>query len=248
MSLCKICKEAKDDINAMGFCESCYKSTKAKVKSAKETLANLRAESITAAAEKRPEILANAEENYNLLLSFARKGFPIDRNALEKQMSQIRINCGEKAQNLMWLLMFFAVLTLLLSFSTIYLGVKYYNVSNTASSLQQTCDEQTMLIADLNSQMETLTESKSSAPVRKNYSFSSGNYVAGKDFPAGTYNISATSGFGNVSTDDFSLNAIMGVKSEDILDIAEQTYSNVQFDEGVTLSVDGVKIKMVLKD
>ena len=248
MALCKICKEAKNDINAMGFCENCYKSTKAKVKSAKETLASLRAESITAATEKRPEILADAEENYNLLLSFARKGFPIDRNALEKQMSQIRINCGEKTKKTTGLLMFFAILTLLLSFSTVYLSVRYYNVSNTVSSLQQTCDEQTMLITDLNSQIETLTESKSSVPVRKNYSFSSGNYVAGKDFPSGTYNISAVSGFGNVSTDDFSLNAIMGVKSEDILDIADQTYSNVLFEEGVTLSVDGVKIKMVLQD
>ena len=47
----------------------------------------------------------------------------------------------------------------------------------------------------------------------------SGYYTAGIDFPAGTYDIEAISGNGNVSSDnmyDGGLNAIMGVKEDEM--------------------------------
>lgn len=72
-----------------------------------------------------------------------------------------------------------------------------------------------------------------------------GNFVAGTDFPAGVYDIVAVSGSGNVSSDNMfegGLNAIMGTKKSDLY---EKEYKNIDLAEGVTLKVDGVKIKLV---
>jgi hypothetical protein len=65
--------------------------------------------------------------------------------------------------------------------------------------------------------------------------------VAGKDFAAGTYDISVVSGNGNVSDDDpdlnAMLNAIMGTDTSNGMSL--QNYSNVNFKSGVTLNISG---------
>lgn len=66
--------------------------------------------------------------------------------------------------------------------------------------------------------------------------FGDGNYVAGKDFAAGTYDLKALSGGGNVITDDGVLNAIMGTEDDDMY---IKTYSNVEFKEGTKLTITG---------
>ena len=83
---------------------------------------------------------------------------------------------------------------------------------------------------------------------KKAYTFTSGNYTAGVDFGPGTYDIEAISGTGNVYTDDFSLNAIMGNEQgmNDTINMYEKSYKNVQIADGVTLTVDGVKIRIKL--
>lgn len=70
--------------------------------------------------------------------------------------------------------------------------------------------------------------------------FSAGNYTAGKDFPAGTYDLKALSGGGNVTTADGKLNAIMGTDD----DTYEKTYSNVELDDGAVLQISGATISM----
>jgi len=73
-----------------------------------------------------------------------------------------------------------------------------------------------------------------------------GNFVAGEDFPAGVYDIVAISGGGNVSSDnmfDGGINAIMGVDTSS--GIYEQEYKNIELPEGTTLTVDGVRIKLI---
>ena len=99
---------------------------------------------------------------------------------------------------------------------------------------------------------EELKEAKKEAPkevkkeapkkeAKKSYTFGSGNFTAGEDFAPGTYDLIAVSGrIGNISTSDYSLNAIMGVGSE----FAEKRYDNVEFKKGVTLKIDGVKIRL----
>ena len=73
-----------------------------------------------------------------------------------------------------------------------------------------------------------------------------GNYTAGTDFPAGTYNLVATSGSGNVSSDNMyegGLNEIMGNPAEAGFSIAQ--FNNAIFEEGTVLSVSGVSLQLV---
>lgn len=70
-----------------------------------------------------------------------------------------------------------------------------------------------------------------------------GNYTAGTDFPAGTYNIIATGPSGNVSSSnmyDGGLNEIMGT---DGFGIAQ--YNNARLDDKVTLEISGTSIQLV---
>jgi hypothetical protein len=78
--------------------------------------------------------------------------------------------------------------------------------------------------------------------ITKTEQFSDGNYVAGTNFPAGTYNLAAVSGGGNV-TDDSSdmLNAIMGTDNNDMY---VKTYQNVDFKTGTKLTISGVTISL----
>lgn len=74
---------------------------------------------------------------------------------------------------------------------------------------------------------------------------SSGNYVAGEDFPAGIYNITAISGNGNVSSSNMyngGLNAIMGTDTS--MGLYEKSYKNVEFTSGVELTISGVDIEL----
>jgi hypothetical protein len=79
----------------------------------------------------------------------------------------------------------------------------------------------------------------------------SGNFVAGTDFSAGTYDIIAVSGGGNVSSDnmyDGGINAIMGTadKNKEIgSNLYQQEYKNIELPKGTTLTVSGVGIKLV---
>lgn len=97
---------------------------------------------------------------------------------------------------------------------------------------------------DLYAELSSGTSETGSTSTRK--MLENGNFVAGKDFPAGTYDIEAVSGKGNVYSDNFigGINAIMGVPSEDPYGYAEKKYSNISLPEGTTLTVDGVKIRI----
>lgn len=97
---------------------------------------------------------------------------------------------------------------------------------------------------ELSAALEEAASGGSGAATRK--MLENGNYVAGEDFPAGTYDIEAVSGFGNVYSDNIigGINAIMGVPSEDDFDMAEKKYSNISLPEGTTLTVSNVKVRL----
>jgi len=79
--------------------------------------------------------------------------------------------------------------------------------------------------------------------------FSSGNYTAGIDFPAGKYDIVAVSGGGNVSSSnafDGGINAVMGTEDKnELMDMYEQEYKNIDLPDGTTLTISGVQIQLV---
>ena len=73
--------------------------------------------------------------------------------------------------------------------------------------------------------------------------------MAGEDFPAGFYNIVAVSGGGNVSSSnlyDGGINAILGTEDQnELMDMYEQEYKNIDLPEGTTLTIDGVQVQLV---
>jgi hypothetical protein len=72
----------------------------------------------------------------------------------------------------------------------------------------------------------------------------SGTYIAGTDFPAGTYDIEAVSGSGNVQ--GTNLNEIMGVASENSSYMTYiNTYDNHTFEVGDTLITRSVAVELV---
>lgn len=76
----------------------------------------------------------------------------------------------------------------------------------------------------------------------------SGHYTAGTDIPVGTYNVVATSGCGNVSSDnlyDSGINEIMGVAGSGLSEFSVESFCNLTLDEGVVLTVDGVSVQLV---
>lgn len=79
----------------------------------------------------------------------------------------------------------------------------------------------------------------------KEVELTSGNYTAGTDFEAGTYNVIVVDGTGNVSSSNMyegGLNAIMGIESDPMY---EKEFKNATLKPGDTLTVSGVKIKLV---
>lgn len=100
-------------------------------------------------------------------------------------------------------------------------------------------------VADLDAQLEAVQKTAAAAPT---VMLENGNFVAGTDFAAGTYDIEAVSGAGNVFSDNLigGINAMMATVSENTSGFYEQKYSNIQLPDGTTLTVDGVKVRLRL--
>jgi len=101
-------------------------------------------------------------------------------------------------------------------------------------------DQPPQLTAVAQNQSEKLPGGTSSEPIE----LSSGNYIAGTDFPAGKYNVIAKSGTGTVTSSDMEIYAMLGVVEPDSIgaDFYEREYKNIFLAEGVTLKVNGVDI------
>lgn len=90
--------------------------------------------------------------------------------------------------------------------------------------------------------VETEAATVETEPAAEHYEIdlTAGNYIAGKDLPVGTYNITANSGSGNVSSSNMyagGLNEVIGTDPSD--GISEQSFNGLQMDQDVVLSVGG---------
>lgn len=75
--------------------------------------------------------------------------------------------------------------------------------------------------------------------------FGAGNYTCGSDFSPGTYNVIATGGSGNVSSDNMfsgGLNEVMGTTNDGI-SIAQ--FNNAIFEDGTVLTISGTSVQLV---
>lgn len=87
------------------------------------------------------------------------------------------------------------------------------------------------------------------AKKNKEYTFISGNYICGKDFEPGTYNIIAVEGSsGNVISSgsflDGGVNEVMGINGEWSI----KQVNNIQFKKDQKLEIRGITIKLVISD
>lgn len=89
------------------------------------------------------------------------------------------------------------------------------------------------------------------APVTEHFEtdLPTGHYTAGVDIPAGTYNVTAISGKGNVSSSNMysgGLNELMGVPADDMYN---ESFNNLKLPEGEVLSLsNGVTVHIVSED
>ena len=104
-------------------------------------------------------------------------------------------------------------------------------------------------ISSTNASSDKLTPKKEDTANKK--SLSNGNFTAGPDFPAGTYDIVATSGGGNVSSSNTlsgGINAVMGTADKntaDNIDMYQQEFYNISLPKGTTLTIDSVTVDII---
>ena len=99
--------------------------------------------------------------------------------------------------------------------------------------------------SDTSSSFPTETSDPTPSTISFEQEFSSGNYTAGIDFPAGKYDIVAVSGGGNVSSSDGGINAVMGTEDKnELMDMYEQEYKNIDLPDGTTLTISGVTVRL----
>ncbi len=124
---------------------------------------------------------------------------------------------------------------------------KYSNIKLPEGTILSITDVKVKITSDEKASADPLKE-RTAYPDEK-VTLSNGNFEAGVDFPEGTYNIVAVKGGGNVTSDnifDGGINAIIGTKAADQgLNMYQQEYYNIIFEEGITLSIDGVTIDLI---
>lgn len=91
-----------------------------------------------------------------------------------------------------------------------------------------------------------------SQPNLSSITLSNGHFIAGQDFSPGVYDIIAASGRGNVISSNMisgGINAIMGSpKDAGSSDAYEERYNNISLEDGVTLTIDGLSVRLVPSD
>lgn len=250
MPKCSACKKDAE-LPKGGLCSECYDTAKKELESIRDGLSALHEKSLYASPEDAPAILEQLRILQNRITALATSGVPIDKKKYEAQFATIHQNVGvpykrglsEKTKRIVTytFLGIFVILTMVATYK--------YRVAQrdleTAVDLLVVQDE---YIASLKKEVADLKLGENGN--KKAYVFENGNYVAGVDFSPGTYDIIALDGMGNVYTDDFSLtsgiNAMMGVPQEGVPDnFFQEKYSNIELNDGVTLTVHDLKIRLV---
>lgn len=116
-------------------------------------------------------------------------------------------------------------------------------------------EEDTILQVEYGLKIKIRSEKANATPLKvlnqtglETITLGSGNYVAGEDFPTGVYDVIATAGRGNVSSDnsyaDGGINAMMSGDVEKSNTYTSE-YKNVILSDGVELTISGVTIDLI---
>lgn len=83
---------------------------------------------------------------------------------------------------------------------------------------------------------------------KKEYTFTNGNFICGKNFAPGTYNVVAVKGNGSVTCMEAELFATLGDKSGPTGKMYQKEYKNIEFKDGYKLKINRVTLKLVRVD
>lgn len=250
---CKCCGEERE-IYKSGYCEPCYNKVMDVIKTSRSALRQALDESKGLNPDKE-RILSLTDTACNALEKLSRDRVPFYEGGHKYVAEEIRKNLGVSTGSAktkapvnplrVWVISLAVVLVALaLVWAKTLIDLR--DAKALSLNLMAQVEQLQSSVIDLESQLETVQKTATAAPT---VMLENGNFVAGTDFAAGTYDIEAVSGYGNVSSDnllDGGINAIMGVKSEDPSGTAEQKYSNIRLPEGTTLTLRDVKVRLRL--
>lgn len=259
MAKCKWCHEP-GEVNQYGYCDDCNDAIRKDIierKSQLEELAKQAGPDLP--EEEKGKILDAVLECRSALWEYKDKGVPFFKSDIDAMCEIVYAKMGipfefwRKPQSpkskvlVQWLAGIAAVVLI------IALGADGYqkraminDLSVQLTAANSIVEAQNIQIEELQTMVQELKDKL--VPKKKSFSLSSGNYVAGEDFAAGTYDILATEGNGNVYSDnmyDGGINAVMGTDNE--MGFYERQYKNIILPEGTTLTIDGVTVKLTLK-
>lgn len=261
MAKCKWCHES-GPVNSFGYCDSCNDEIRRAIISTKNKLNELAATAGPGmSSEEQKKILDEVIKCRDALWVYKNKGVPFFKSDIDAMCETVYAKMGisfqfqrrpepEKKPS--------GILNGVLSCAVIALMLFAGNISQEKNheirDLTQQLDYANSVIDTQSAQIEelqsTLDELKApDAPVRRTFSLSNGNYVSGRDFTPGTYDIKAISGGGNVYSDnafDGGINAIMGAEGD--ASFYQREYKNIYLPEGTTLTISDVKVKLTLVD
>lgn len=258
MAKCKWCHES-GPVNQYGYCDSCNDEIRRSIIANKTRLEELsQSASPGLSDEEKKKIIDEVLKCREILWGYKNKGVSFFKSDVDAMCEAVYAKMGipfqfqrkpqsnqptsiiKKLLVLVGVILFFAV---------------YIDGQNKADEIEslnfqldlanQIVEVQNTQIDELQAMIEEMKEP--SAPVRRSFSLSNGNYVSGKDFTPGTYDIKAISGGGNVYSDNAysgGINAIMGAEGD--ASFYQREYKNISLPEGTTLTITDVKVRLTL--
>lgn len=247
MAKCTLCGTSAEIYKA-GLCEGCFNAVKEISARQKNNLEKLFNEAKQDPSDERKnELVKEVQKWSSEMKRLKSKKIALDYKAGERLENEILSFCGldpvkPKAKT-------FSVTSIVILSALLLTNIATLLLYNQAKESAISWSNQAVALA---TQVEDLTakieKQKRTATAKKTLTLENGNFVAGVDFAAGTYDIKALSGFGNISSDDLSINAIMGTTTDDVLGLAQQKYENIHLADGVVLTIDSVKVQLSLDE
>lgn len=167
---------------------------------------------------------------------------------MKKKESNSPVNTQPKKKKKKWIVIIIVVIIIL-----IIIGAAASGGGDTSKTSNQTSvSEQEAREPNQNTQKDegqTEEDPKESATEHFETDLTSGHYIAGVDIPSGTYNITVTSGNGNVSSSNMYSGGINEAMSTEADDLYIDSFNNLKLPEGETLSLGGtITLHLVSED
>lgn len=260
MAKCKWCHES-GPVNSFGYCDSCNDEIRRAIISTKNKLNELAAAAKPGmSSDEQKQIIDDVVKCRDALMVYKEKRVPFFKSDVDAMCEAVYAKMGipfqfqRKQEQKKESKALKGFLSCLFIGFVLFCCMEYSKKIDEIEDLTQQLDYANSIIDTQNAQIEEIQSmleelQNPEVPVRRTFSLSNGNYVAGRDFTPGTYDIKAISGGGNVYSDnafDGGINAIMGAEGD--ASFYQREYKNIYLPEGTTLTISDVKVRLTLVD